>query len=316
MLDPFAKKILDAMAMSGTAKVSAMTPDQMRDAFSRLAKSVDVRGEQVGDIRDATLPGPAGNLRYRRYVPCGAGSGPSPALIYFHGGGCIFGSIETHDGLCRMLANASSCVVISVEYRRAPEHRFPAAVEDAVASTRWVVEHAAELQLDPHRIAIGGDSAGGGLAAVVCQQAARARGPQLALQVLFCPVMDMSRPTPSRRALATGYFLDQATIDWMLKHYCPPGLDLTDPRISPALAPVLAGVPPTHIHTAQFDPLRDEGEAYADALRRAGVAVNYTCHAGMIHHFYGMAGVIPYARLAMRTAGSAIRTALTSARQN
>jgi acetyl esterase/lipase len=287
--------------------VSDLTPQQMRDAFSRLAKWVDVKDEPVGDVQDAALPGPGGKLRFRIYRPRAAGT--SPALVYFHGGGCVFGSIETHDGICRLLASGSDCAVISVDYRRAPEHRFPAAVDDAYAATAWVAEHAAELNLDPRRIAVGGDSAGGGLAAVVCQMAQRG-GPALALQVLFCPVMDMSSQTPSRRALASGYFLDQATIDWMLKHYCPPGTDLRDPRISPALAADVAGLPPAHIHTAQFDPLRDEGEAYAEALKRAGVAVRYTCHQGMIHHFYGMAGAIPYARVAMKAAGSAMRSAL------
>jgi len=201
-------------------------------------------------------------------------------------------------------------LVVSSEYRRAPEHVFPAAVDDALAATQWVSAHAVDLGLDPRRIAVGGDSAGGGLAAVVCQKAARLQGPPLALQVLFCPVMDMSSETPSRRELATGYFLEQATIDWMLKHYCPAGTDRRDPRLSPACATDFAGLPPAHIHTAQFDPLRDEGETYAQLLRRAGIDVSYTCHAGMIHHFYGMAGAIPYARMAMKNAAIAIRSAL------
>jgi acetyl esterase/lipase len=308
VLDTHAQKILDAMAMTGAGSVSDLTPQQMRDAFSRLAKWVDVKDEPVGHVQDGTLPGPGGELRFRIYRPRHAAA--SPALVYFHGGGCVFGSIETQDGICRLLASGSDCAVISIDYRRAPEHRFPAAVDDAYAATAWVVEHAAELGLAPRRIAVGGDSAGGGLAAVVCQMARQLRGPRLALQVLFCPVMDMSAETPSRRALATGYFLDQATIDWMLKHYCPPAMDLKDPRLSPALAPDLCDLPPAQIHTAEFDPLRDEGEAYAKALRRAGVAVRYTCHEGMIHHFYGMAGAIPYARAAVRAAGSAIRSAL------
>jgi acetyl esterase/lipase len=310
VLDIHAKKILDAMAMTGPGSVSDLTPQQMRDAFSRLAKWVDVKDEPVEHVQDGTLPGPGGELRFRIYHASHAD--PSPALIYFHGGGCVFGSIETHDGICRLLAGGSDCAVISVDYRRAPEHRFPAAVDDAYAATTWVIEHAAGLGVDPNRIAVGGDSAGGGLAAAVCQMARR-RGLPLALQVLFCPVMDMSAETPSRRALATGYFLDQATIDWMLKHYCPPAVDLKDPRLSPALASDLTGLPPAHIHTAEFDPLRDEGEAYATALQGAGVAVQYTCHAGMIHHFYGMAGAIPYARLAMKAAGSALRSALRNA---
>jgi acetyl esterase len=200
--------------------------------------------------------------------------------------------------------------VISIAYRLAPEHKFPAAVEDSYAATVWVHDHAARLGLDARRLAIGGDSAGGGLAAVVCQMAVANRGPRLALQVLFCPVMDMRPQTPSRHALADGYFLNQATMDWMLRHYCAADADLDDPRLSPLRAPRFSGLPPAHIHTAEFDPLRDEGEAYAGALLRAGVAARYTCHTGMIHHFYAMAGAIAPVRAALKTAARAMREAL------
>jgi acetyl esterase len=209
-----------------------------------------------------------------------------------------------------MLCTESGCAVISIAYRLAPEHKFPAAVEDSYAATVWVHDHAAGLGLDARRLAIGGDSAGGGLAAVVCQMAAADLGPRLALQLLFCPVMDMRPQTRSRQALAQGYFLDQATMDWMLRHYCVADADLDDPRLSPLRAPQFSGLPPAHIHTAEFDPLRDEGEAYALALRKAGVAAHYTCHAGMIHHFYAMAGAIPPARAALKTAAGAMREAL------
>ena len=233
---------------------------------------------------------------YRIYRPQPVAAGPLPALNFFHGGGGIFGGIDTHDGLCRVLSSDSGCVVISIGYRQAPEHKFPAAVEDSYAATLWIFAQAAELGLDPRRIAIGGDSAGGGLAAVVCRMAAANAGPRLALQLLFCPVMDLAAESPSRRAFAQGYFLDRTTIDWMIGHYCAPGTDLTDPRLSPLRGEDLLALPPAHIHTAEFDPLRDEGAAYAERLRRAGVATRYTCHAGMIHHFYGMAGAIPAAR--------------------
>jgi acetyl esterase/lipase len=209
-----------------------------------------------------------------------------------------------------MLANDSGCRVISVDYRLAPEHKFPAAVEDSYAATRWVSEHALLLGIDRERIAVCGDSAGGTLAAVVCQLARQTGGPSIALQVLFCPVTDLSVETDSRKAYGEGYFFDRTTIDWALRHYCPAGMDLRDPRISPLCASDLAGLPPAHIHTAEFDPFRDEGKAYADRLESAGVKVRYTSHIGMIHHFYGMAGVIPYARLAMRAAGSAIKESL------
>jgi acetyl esterase len=310
-LDPSAKRLLDMLAAAGgIGDIAAMTPQQMRDGFRSLAQAVDIKGVPVGRSEDGELPGPGGLLPYRIYRPQHPAAQPLPALVYFHGGGGVFGDIDTHDGLCRMLCAESGCAVISVGYRRAPEHKFPAAVEDSYAATLWVHDHAAELGLDAQHIAVGGDSAGGGLAAVVCQMAAARQGPRLALQVLFCPVMDMRPQTPSRRALAEGYFLNQATMDWMLRHYCAADPDLDDPRVSPLRAPQFSGLPPAHIHTAEFDPLRDEGEAYACALRQAGVAAHYTCHAGMIHYFYAMAGAIPPARAALKAAANAMRQAL------
>jgi acetyl esterase len=312
-LDPSAKRLLDMLAAAGgMPDIAAMTPQQMREGFRRLARSVDLKGVPIGAIQDGELPGPGGPLPYRVYTPQQPAARPLPALVFFHGGGCVFGDIDTHDGLCRMLAAESGCAVVSVGYRRAPEHRFPAAVEDSYAATQWVADHAAEFGLDAGRIAIGGDSAGAGLAVVVCQMAAARHGPRIALQLLFCPALDMRAETPSRRDFAEGYFLNQATIDWMLRHYCTADVDLDDPRLSPLRAPQFSGLPPAHIHTAEFDPLRDEGEAYAQALRRAGVPAHYTCHAGMIHYFYAMAGAIPAARTALKAAAGAMRDALVS----
>jgi acetyl esterase len=311
-LDPAAKRLLDMLAVGGMADIASMTPQQMRDGFRRLAQAVDIKGAPIGKIEDGELPGPGGPLPYRLYRPQHPAALPLPALVFFHGGGCVFGDIDTHDGLCRTLATESGCAVISVGYRRAPEHKFPAAVEDSYAATQWVSEHAAGLGLDADRIAVGGDSAGGGLAAVVCQMAAAGRGPRLALQVLLCPVMNIRAETPSRRELAQGYFLNQATIDWMLRHYCGDDVDRDDPRLSPLRAAQFSGLPPAQIHTAEFDPLRDEGEAYAKLLRHAGVAAQYTCHAGMIHHFYAMAGAIPAARAALKAAAADMRAALVA----
>jgi acetyl esterase len=313
-LDPSAKRLLDMLAAAGgMADIATMTPQQMREGFRRLAQAVDIKGVPIGKIEDGELPGPSGPLPHRIYRPQHPAAQPLPALVFFHGGGGVFGDIDTHDGLCRMLCAESGCAVISVGYRRAPEHKFPAAIADSYAATLWVHDHAAGLGLDPQRIAVGGDSAGGGLAAVVCQMTATRRGPRLALQVLFCPVMDMRAETASRQAMAEGYFLNQATMDWMLRHYRPADADLDDPRLSPLRAPQFSGLPPAHIHTAEFDPLRDEGEAYARVLRQAGVAAHYTCHAGMIHYFYAMAGAIPPARAALKAAASAMREALVGA---
>jgi acetyl esterase/lipase len=230
-------------------------------------------------------------------------------LIYFHGGTGIFCDLETHDGLCRQLANASGCRVLSVEYRLAPEHPFPAAIDDGLMVARWVATNAVDLGIDPERLILAGDSAGGTIAAVVCQQAVREGGPPIALQVLLCPVTDLAEESNSRRAFAQGYFIERPTLDWAKGLYCAGG-DPADPRISPLRAATFAGLPRAHIHTAEFDPMRDEGEAYARALDSAGVPVRYTCHAGLIHHFYCMAGAIPHARGVIGSIGSAIRDAV------
>jgi acetyl esterase/lipase len=309
-LDRYAKRFLDMAAASGTSNVRALTPGAMRSAFHELALVVGRRDVPIGAVEDRALPLPCAPLPIRIYTPVGASTEHLPGLVYFHGGGWVFGSLDTHDALCRVLANTSGARVLAVEYPLAPEHKFPAAVEHSYAATMWVAENADALRIDRARLAIGGDSAGGGLAVTVCQRARDAGGLDLALQVLFCPVMDMSVATASRRAFASGYFLDQCMMEWSLRHYNVGEIDLADPRVSPLRASEFAGLPPAHIHTAEFDPVRDEGQAYADRLERAGIAVRYTCHAGMIHHFYGMGGIIPYARTAIDAAGAAIRAAL------
>jgi acetyl esterase len=311
-LDPHAKKLLEMLNAVGAADLSRMAPQEMREGFERLAGVVGVNDVAVDAAEDRSLPGPGGPIPVRVYAPRGSGAATLPGLIYFHGGGGVFGSIASHDSFCRVLANAGACRVVSVGYRLAPEHKFPAAVEDACAATAWIAAQAREFRIDPRRIAVGGDSIGGGLAAVVCRMARDSGGPAIALQVLLCPAMDMRNTSYSRTVFAAGYFLNQATIDWTLKHYCAPGADLADPRMSPLLAEDLSCLPPAQVHTAEFDPLRSEGAAYAERLQRANVAVRHTCHAGMIHHFYAMGGVIPYARTAVAAAGAEIRSALDS----
>jgi acetyl esterase len=308
-LNPHVKRFLYMVAAGRLPEVSELSPLKMRQTILQLARVVDAKDVPIEKTENRELPGLDGPLPVCVYVPKGIGLDKSAALIYFHGGAGVFCNIETHDGLCRMLANESGCRVISVDYRLAPEHKFPAALEDCYLATEWVFEHALELSIDSRHIGVAGDSAGGTLAAVVCQLAKQRTGPSLALQVLFCPVTDVSADTESRIAYAEHHFFDRTIMDWALRLYCPTGTDLKDPRISPLLATDLAGLPPAHVHTAEFDPLRDEGKAYAERLERAGVKVRYTCHEGMIHHFYAMAGVIPYARLAMRAAGTAIREA-------
>jgi acetyl esterase/lipase len=202
--------------------------------------------------------------------------------------------------------------VISVEYRLAPEYPFPAAIDDALAATLAIVENAATLEIDPTRLAVAGDSAGGTVAAVLCQLAAQAGAPHIALQLLLCPVTDLADETESWRAFAQGYFIERSTLAWAKTAYCG-AADCRDPRVSPLRASSLAGLPPAHIHTAEFDPLRDEGEAYARRLEDAGVSVRYVCHDGMIHHFYCMAGAIPRARNILSSIGASVREALSQA---
>jgi acetyl esterase len=310
-LDRHAKRFLDMVAMGAVPDGGELTPQGMRDAMLRLARTVDAKNVPMGRIENRALPSPGGPLPVRIYTPADIGDSESAGIVYFHGGAGVFCSIETHDGVCRMLANASGCRVISVEYRLAPEHPFPAAVEDSYFATQWVAENARHIGIDRRRIAVGGDSAGGTLAAVVTQMARNARGPDIALQVLICPVTDLSAESESRKAYAQGYFLGRRTLEWAATQYCPPGAELRDPRISPLRAADFSGLPPAHIHTARYDPMLDEGRAYADALSDAGVSVRYICHEGMIHHFYAMAGAIPYARVAIAAVGASVREALT-----
>jgi acetyl esterase len=299
------------MVAAGKADVSQLSPNAMRQAIGSLAQVVDAKNVPIGACENREIPGPGGGIPVRIYTPILPAAGPLPALVYFHGGTGVFCSIETHEGLCRVLANESGCRLISVGYRLAPEHKFPAAVDDACAATEWVFSQSRGLGLDPRRVAVGGDSAGATLAAVVCQQAKQMEGPDIALQVLLCPVTDLGLNSASRRAFSKGYFFDMAILDWALAHYLPADADISDPRLSPLRAADLSNLPPAQIHTAEFDPFRDDGKAYADAIAQASVPVDYTCHQGMIHHFYCLSGAIPSARVAIRGIGNSVRAALS-----
>jgi len=265
----------------------------------------------VGGVENRTLPGPGGALHIRIYSPKDCAVLPLPGLVFFHGGGFVAGSLETHDDLCRVLTVAACCRVVSVDYRLAPEHTFPAAVEDACAATAAVAGNAQALGIDANRIAVGGDSAGGTLAAVVCQWAHDLGSLHIAAQLLLCPILEFAQEFPSRQTFAEGYLLDRVTIRHDLAQYLGDVADPADPQVSPLRAANLAGVPPTLIHTAEFDPFRDEGAAYAARLGEAKVAVQHTCHLGMIHGFYAMGGIISYARLTLEAIGKQLRHALT-----
>jgi acetyl esterase/lipase len=264
----------------------------------------------IGATVDTTIPGTAGAIPIRIYTPPQPIRSPGPGLIYLHGGGLVAGSIDTHDRIARSLATAGECHLVSVGYRLAPEHPFPAALDDAQAAVTHVSRHAADFGIDGARLGLCGDSAGGTLAAVVCQRAARAGGPRLALQLLLCPILDHDPVTTGERDFSHGDPVDRATLDHDLEHYLPPGADRSHPDVSPLAAADLSGLPPTVIHTAECDPLCDDGRRYADRARAAGGVVLYRCHPGMIHLFYGLAGVIPYARRAVEQIGADVRAAL------
>ncbi|WP_336488014.1 alpha/beta hydrolase [Methylobacterium nigriterrae] len=296
-LDPHAKRFLDMIAMGGVAVPSI---PERREGLRNLARLAAARGTVPAETRELILPGPGGPLRARLYAPAGADSAIRPGLAFFHGGGFVAGDLDTHDGICRTLCAASGCRVVSVAYRLAPEHPFPAAIEDARAAFAWVAARAGDLSIDPARLAIGGDSAGAGLAAVVCQEM---RGARIAAQLLLCPVLDLIGEGESRRDFAQGYFLDAATIARDIEALGLGGHDPADPRLSPLRSPDLAGLPSALIHTAAFDIVRDDGRTYAARLAAAGVPVRHACHAGMIHYFYGLGGLIPAGRAALEGIG-------------
>ena len=311
-LDRHAKRLLEMISAGRSESVAQPTAESLRRSMLRLAEVADARRVPIGAVEDRVAPTSERPIPMRVYTPAETEPGPTPCMIYYHGGTGVFCGIATHDGLCRLLANSSGCRVISVEYRLAPEHPFPAAIDDAVAATTWIADNAVALDIDPARLVVAGDSAGGTIAAVLCQLAAQTGTPQIALQLLLCPVTDLAEESQSREAFAQGYFIERGTLAWAKQAYCGHA-DYSDPRVSPLRAASLAGLPPAHIHTAEFDPMRDEGEAYARKLEAAGVPVRYECHAGMIHHFYCMAGAIPQARNVLSSIGGAVREALRQA---
>lgn len=309
-LDPRAKRFLDRLAAVNHRSVLALTVSERRESVAQLL-SFAGPGEPIAHVEERTLPGPSGMpLTLRIYRPAGAPATAAAALVYFHGGGLVAGSLDTHDPICRALSNASGCVLLSVDYRLAPEFPYPAAIADGCHATAWIAAHAVDLGIDASRLGVGGDSAGATLAAVVCQIVAATGEVKLALQFLLCPILDFGATTASRLDFSSGYLVDQATLDHDLKHYLGADGDPTHPRVSPGRAPQVSGLPPTCIHTAEFDPLRDEAADYARRLREAGIQTTYTCHSGMIHLFYGMGALIPYATTAFQSIGSDIRNLL------
>ncbi len=289
-LDSQAKAVLDEMVASGQPPLNELPVAEAREAL-RGVTALGGAPEPVAEISDWRIPGPAGDIPIRIYTP--TGEAPFPVLVFFHGGGWVLGDLETHDIFCRNLVNGAGCIVVAVDYRLAPEHKFPAAPEDCYAATLWVGEHAATFKGDPTRLALCGDSAGGNLAAVVAQMLRDRGGPDLRGQVLIYPVIDhYTAGMPSYTENAEGYFLTKV----MMTHFWDTYLDdpavATNPYAAPLHAANLSKLPPALVLTAEFDPLRDEAERYAERLRDAGVPVQFTRYEGMIHGFASMGVVI------------------------
>lgn len=301
-LHPQVVEMMAARDAAGLPELWTLSPEEARAQMAAMAPQVE--GEAVYHVEDRSIPGPAGEIPIRIYRPA---DGTLPAVVYFHGGGWVIGNLDSHDLVCRMLANRSGAVVISVDYRLAPEAKYPAAADDSYAATKWVAEHAAELDIDPNAIAVGGDSAGGNLAAVVSLMAKERGGPNIALQMLVYPVTDYSFDTVSYSDNGEGYFLSKDAMVWFWDHYLNDPSEGSQANASPLQAEDLSGLPPAWIITAEYDPLRDEGEAYAERLREAGVQVTVERYNGMIHGFFSMAWMLTEGERAVNEGSAALR---------
>ena len=305
-LSPHVRALLEAIDAEGLPPMEELSPREARQAALDGNRKTGGEPEPVALVEDIRIAGPAGMIPLRIYTP--EGKAPNPALIYFHGGGWVVCNLDTHDVVCRALARRSGAVVVSVDYRLAPEHKFPAAVEDCYAATLWVAQNAERLGIRLDRIAVGGDSAGGNLAAVIARKCRDEQGPPLAMQILVYPVTNLaSTSTPSYEEFADGYFLTRAAMQWFRDHYLARPADAEDPSASPLLAVNLGGLPPALVLTAECDVLRDEGEAYAKRLEQAGVRVSMIRCPATIHAFFTMQGVLPEGPQAVDLVAGALR---------
>ena len=309
MLDPQAKALLDLIVERGVPPTHTLSPDDARRFYKERRSATQPEPRDVAEVRNLTATGPHGDIPLRLYRPAAAAR-PAPTLVYYHGGGWTMGDLDTHDVLCRQLADESGFVVVSVDYRMGPEHRFPAAVDDVLAATRWLQAQADTLGLDATRFAVGGDSAGGNLAAVVAL-AWRDAGEAVPLkfQLLIYPATDMRLAAPSHTSNGQGYLLTADTIRYFRSHYLD-AEQYGDWRASPLLHADLSGLPPALVITAGFDPLRDEGRQYADALSAAGSPAQYICFERQIHGFITMGRLLDEADTAVALCAAALRRSL------
>jgi len=313
MLHPQARALLDLMLARQVPPTHTLPVAEARALYKNRRSFTQPAPPDVASVTELQADGPHGPIALRHYRPLGShAQAVLPALVFFHGGGWVIGDLDTHDTLCRQLANGSGCAVVSVDYRMGPEHRFPAAVDDSTAATRWVQRHAADLRIDAARVAVGGDSAGGNLAAVVALALRddAAGAPPLAFQLLIYPATDMLRRAPSHTANGQGYLLTADTMRWFHDHYIADAGDDLDWRASPLFHPDLGRLPPAFVLTAGYDPLRDEGLQYSQALTLAGTRATHVCFARQIHGFILMGRVIDEADAAVEVCAARLRSAL------
>ena len=311
MLHPQTRGLLDLIEQRGIAPLHTLSPHDARASYRDRRGATQPAAPAVAQVRDLSADGPNGAIALRAYRPLGASpSQRLPVLVYFHGGGWVIGDLDTHDTLCRELANLAGCAVVAVDYRLSPEHAFPAAVVDCIAATHWVSAHAQALNVDPARLAVGGDSAGGNLAAVVAIHARDAGSLPIAFQLLIYPAVDQYRRMPSHATNGQGYLLTRDTMDYFTGHYLSEPAHYDDWRASPLAHPDLTRLPPALVLTAGYDPLCDEGLAYAERLTAAGNRASYVCFDRQIHGFIGMGKVIDEANTAVGLCAAELRRAL------
>ena len=312
-LDPQCQALLGAIESMGLPAFADMTPEETRASVQGFTMLMG-EPEEVVKVEDRQIPSPDGAVPVRIYTPAGAGPGPLPVLVWFHLGGFVFGSVEWVDAITRALANRSGCIVVSVDYRLSPEHPYPAARDDAWTAVTWVATHAPEIGADRDRLAVGGDSAGGNLATVCCLMAREQGGPSIAFQLLIYPSTDCTEGSfelPSHKENGEGYLISNADLRLWWGHYLSGGANPADPYLSPLQAADLSGLPPALVITAEYDPLRDEGEEYGRRLAESGVPTEVRRYDGQIHAFFVAPAVIERARECMDDVANTLRKALT-----
>jgi acetyl esterase len=305
-LDPDAAAVFKAFQEAGRPPYETVSPAEARELYLKGRVVSNPEPPELKSVKPLAIPAPQGSIPARVYTPTRLreANGLAPCLVFFHGGGWVIGDLDSHDVVCRKLADEGQLIVISVDYRLAPEHKFPAAVDDAITATTWIAENSRQLGIDPARLSVGGDSAGGNLAAVVAISARDGNGPAIAGQVLIYPAIDFALTHPSHSEPETSILLTHSVIRWFRDHYLNGTADVHDWRASPARANTLIGLPPAYVLTAGADPLRDEGDEYAKRLKEAGIPVTYRSFPGQFHGFFTMGKLLQQANVAANEIGA------------